>query len=50
VAESKDVKFLLIGYGPLKEILMQLALDYGILGKNFFFTGPLCRDEIANFR
>jgi len=48
VAErSKDVRFLLVGYGPLKARIMKLARDFGLLDKSINILGPLSREEIA---
>lgn len=47
VAEKKSsVRFLLVGYGPLKTKLMKLASDYRLLGKNVEFRGPKERNEM----
>jgi len=43
----KDVKFLLVGYGPWKKKIMKLAYDYGLAGKFIRFTEALGRDEVA---
>lgn len=43
----RNVKFLLVGYGPLKQKIMKLAYDYGLFGRFVHFTGVLSRDEIA---
>lgn len=45
--EFKDVKFLLVGYGPLKTKIMKLAYDRGLLDRYISFTGPLNRDKVA---
>ena len=42
-----NVRFLLIGYGPLKTKIMKLASDSGMLGKSIFFGDTMSRDEIA---
>ena len=42
-----NVKFLLIGYGPLKTKIMKLAKDEGLLDKSIFFGDCMSRDEIA---
>ena len=48
VAERrKDVRFLLVGYGPLKARIMKLAQDFGLLDKSIYILGPLSREEIA---
>jgi glycosyltransferase involved in cell wall biosynthesis len=48
VAErSKDVRFLLVGYGPLKARIMKLVRDFGLFGKSIYILGPLSREEIA---
>jgi glycosyltransferase involved in cell wall biosynthesis len=47
VEKRGDVRFLLVGYGPLKAKIMKLAQDYGLLGKSVSFVGPLSREEIA---
>lgn len=44
--ECREVKFLLIGYGPLKAKVMKLTHDLGLLD-TVRFTGPLSRDEVA---
>jgi glycosyltransferase involved in cell wall biosynthesis len=45
--KAKNVKFLLVGDGPLKAKIMKLASDLGLLGKFVRFTGPLKREEVA---
>ena len=45
--KSPTVKFLLIGYGPLREKIVKMAVDYRLLGKQVAITGPLTRAEIA---
>jgi len=45
--ELTNVKFVLIGYGPLKIKIMNLACKYGLLKDAVRFTGPLNRDQIA---
>lgn len=45
--EFRDVKFLLVGYGPLKAKIMKLMYDRGLLGNFVRFSEPLSRDEIA---
>jgi len=47
VDKHRDVKFLLIGYGPLKTKIIRLVYNYGLLGKSVHFVGPLSREEIA---
>jgi glycosyltransferase involved in cell wall biosynthesis len=46
--KAKNVKFLLVGDGPLKAKIMKLASDLGLLGKFVRFTGPLKREQVAN--
>jgi glycosyltransferase involved in cell wall biosynthesis len=49
VAKYYDsVKFNLIGYGPLREKLMKLAADYGLLNDVVQFSGPFNRNQIAD--
>jgi len=45
--EFRDVKFLLVGYGPLKAKILKLIYDRGSLGRFVRFAGPLGRDEVA---
>lgn len=45
--EFEDVRFLLVGYGPLKAKIMKLVYDRGLLGRFLRFTGALSRDEVA---
>jgi 1,4-alpha-glucan branching enzyme len=45
--EFRNVKFLLVGYGPLKAKIMKLVYDRGLLGRFVRFTGPLSRDDVA---
>ena len=45
--EFRDVRFILVGYGPLETKIMKLAFDHGLLNKFVFFTGALDRDEVA---
>jgi len=45
--EFRDVRFILVGYGPLKTKIMRLAYDRGLLNKFVFFPGALSRDEVA---
>lgn len=45
--EFEDVKFLLVGYGPLKAKIMKLVYEHGLLGRVVSFRGPLSRDEVA---
>lgn len=45
--EFRDVRFLLVGYGPLKAKIMKMIYDRGLLGRFVRFTGPLNRDEVA---
>lgn len=45
--EHQGVRFLLIGYGPWKEKIVKMAIDYGLLGKQVTIIGPLTRTEIA---
>lgn len=45
---NRCVKFLLIGYGPLKAKLVKLASHYGLLGKSVEFGGPYERSEMPN--
>ena len=47
IQEKRDVRFLLIGYGPLKNKIMKMAYDLGLLGKSMNIIGPLDRFEIA---
>jgi glycosyltransferase involved in cell wall biosynthesis len=42
-----SAKFLLIGYGPLKAKIIEMAHAYGLIGKFVTFAGPLSRGEIA---
>jgi glycosyltransferase involved in cell wall biosynthesis len=44
---ASDVKILLIGYGPLKEKIVEMSRNYGLLGKSIFIEGPLSREEVA---
>jgi glycosyltransferase involved in cell wall biosynthesis len=46
VDEFKDVRFLLVGYGPLKAKMMRLVHERGLDGF-VWFVGPLSRDEVA---
>lgn len=46
VDEFKDVRFLLVGYGPLKTKMMRLVHERG-LDEFVRFVGPLSRDEVA---
>jgi 1,4-alpha-glucan branching enzyme len=46
VDEFKDVRFLLVGYGPLKTKMMRLVHERG-LDEFVRFAGPLSRDEVA---
>lgn len=46
--EFKDVKFVLIGYGPLKADMMNLARDYRLLNDSVRFMGTFTRDQIAD--
>jgi glycosyltransferase involved in cell wall biosynthesis len=48
VKELKDVKFMLVGYGPSEANIMKLAFDYGLLNDNVYFTGQLDRNQIAD--
>ena len=43
----KNVRFLLVGYGPWKKKIMKLAYDYRLAGKFIRFTEALGRDEVA---
>jgi glycosyltransferase involved in cell wall biosynthesis len=43
----EDVRFLLVGDGPLKARIMKLAYDLDLLDRVVFFAGPLSRDEVA---
>lgn len=45
--DSSNVKVLLIGYGPLKAKIVEMAHNYGLLGKSVFIEGPFSREEIA---
>lgn len=47
VKDFKNVHFLLIGYGGLKDELISLASKYALLD-NISFASSLCRDEIAD--
>lgn len=42
-----DTKILLIGYGPLKSKIIEMAQSFGLLNKSIFIGGPLGRDKIA---
>jgi len=42
-----DAKILLIGYGPLKRRIVEMAHDIKLLNKSIFIEGPLGRDRIA---
>lgn len=46
VAEFRDVRFLLVGYGPMKMKAMRLVSEGG-LDEFVRFVGPLSRDEVA---
>jgi glycosyltransferase involved in cell wall biosynthesis len=46
-SKKNNVKFLLIGYGPLKNKIMQLAAEYGLLGVSVYFSDSMSRDEIS---
>lgn len=45
--DSPNVKVLLIGYGPLKAKIVEMARNYGLLGKSVFVEGPFSREEIS---
>lgn len=45
--EKQGVRFLLIGYGPLKNKIMKMARDLGLLGKSMYIIGPFDRTEVA---
>ncbi len=45
--EKNNVKFLLIGYGPSRPMIAELAKKYGLLGKSVDILGPLNHKEIA---
>lgn len=45
--KSKDVRFLLIGYGPLKFRMMQLAANIGISSSIITFSKPMKRKDVA---
>jgi glycosyltransferase involved in cell wall biosynthesis len=47
VQSSPDTEFLLIGYGPLKDRIMKLALHNGLSERTLKFGGKLTRTEIA---
>lgn len=40
------VKVLLIGYGPLKTKIAEMAHNHGLLGKSIFIDGPFRREEV----
>jgi glycosyltransferase involved in cell wall biosynthesis len=46
VDEFEDVRFLLVGYGPLKTKMMRLVHERGLDGF-VRFVGPLSRDDVA---
>ena len=46
VKDFKDVRFSLVGYGGLRNELMNLASKYDLLD-NISFSSSLCRDEVA---
>jgi glycosyltransferase involved in cell wall biosynthesis len=46
VDEFEDVRFLLVGYGPLKTKMMRLVHERG-LDRFVRFVGPLSRDDVA---
>ena len=48
VRKFKDVKFTLVGYGPLKANTMKRAFDYGLLDDTVRFTGPFDRNQVAD--
>jgi len=48
VKKNKNAKFLLIGYGPLKEKMIALARERQLLGTNMQFIGPIPRKDIAD--
>ncbi len=41
------IKILLIGYGPLKEKIIEMARNFGLLDSNIFIEGPFNREEVA---
>lgn len=45
--QVSGITFLLIGYGPLKTKMMQLAEDSGLLETTVIFSKPLSRREIS---
>lgn len=47
IRKLPHVRFLLVGYGPSKNMVMKLAQYYGLLGKSINFVGPLGREEVA---
>jgi 1,4-alpha-glucan branching enzyme len=46
--KHKDIRFLLIGYGPLKAKMQKLAVDIGIPKGLVIFADRMSRQEIAN--
>ena len=42
-----DAKILLVGYGPLKGKIIEMAYRLGLLNKSIFIEGPFGRDKIA---
>lgn len=44
----KDVKFMLVGYGPLKRKIMELTCNYGLLNKVVYVMGPFNRNQVAD--
>jgi glycosyltransferase involved in cell wall biosynthesis len=47
IKKLPDTKFLLVGYGSLKDRLLRLASDYGLLFNSMNFVGPLSRQKVA---
>ena len=45
--EKNNIKFLLIGYGPSRPMIIEMAKKYGLLGKFIQIVGPLMHEEIA---
>jgi len=48
VKKLKNVGFMLVGYGPLKVKVMELARSSGLLNNAVRFAGPFERDQVAN--
>ena len=48
VEKRKNVRFLLVGYGPLKTKIKKLAYDYGLLDRFLNIIGPVGRDKIPS--